>query len=169
MKRTSFADMSCSVARALEVTGEWWTYLVLRDLFQGVRRFDDLQKRSGIARNILSDRLRTLVDHGVLERRRYQERPERFEYRLTEKGIDLYPVLVALMRWGDRWSADGAGPPVVLTHKGCGHDVMPQLACPQCGEAVGARDMTWRPHPTAIPPGGVDATSAPEPVLAPSL
>lgn len=144
MRRTSFAGMPCSVARTLEVTGEWWTYLVLRDLFQGMRRFDDLQRRSGIARNILSDRLRTLVEHGIVDRRLYQAKPDRYEYRLTDKGIDLYPVLVALMRWGDRWAAGEAGPPVVLTHKACGHDVMPELTCPHCHERVGARDMRWR-------------------------
>ena len=150
MRRTSFSAMRCSVARTLEIAGEWWTFLILRDLFKGVRRFDDMQRHTGIARNILSDRLRTLVEHGIVERRRYQERPERFEYRLTEKGIDLYPVIIGLMRWGDRWEF-AAGPPVILTHKHCGHDVMPQLACPDCGEAVGARDMTWRPSPREEP------------------
>jgi DNA-binding HxlR family transcriptional regulator len=142
--------MRCSVARTLEIAGEWWTFLILRDLFQGVRRFDDMQRRTGIARNILSDRLRTLVEHGIIERRLYQERPERFEYRLTEKGIDLYPVLVTLMAWGDRWAAGEEGPPVILNHKGCGHDVMPGLSCPDCGQAIGARDMTWRPSPAAL-------------------
>lgn len=136
--------MRCSVARTLEISGEWWTFLILRDLFKGVRRFDDMQRNTGIARNILSDRLRTLIEHGIIERRLYQERPERFEYRLTEKGIDLYPVIIALMRWGDCWEADEHGPPVILTHKPCGHDVMPVLACPDCGEPVRAREMTWR-------------------------
>jgi DNA-binding HxlR family transcriptional regulator len=144
MKRTSFAGMQCSVARTLDVVGEWWSLLVLRDAFTGVRRFEDFQRSLGIARNILTDRLQTLVEQGVLDRVRYQERPERFEYRLSEKGIDLYPVLVALMRWGDRWAADEMGPPVILTHKPCGHDVMPELACPECGEAVHARAMRFR-------------------------
>jgi DNA-binding HxlR family transcriptional regulator len=144
MKRTSFAGMDCSVARSLDVVGEWWSLLVLRDAFTGVRRFEDFQRSLGIARNILADRLQTLVDYGVLERRLYQERPERFEYRLTEKGLDLYPVLISLMRWGDRWATDGAGPPMVLTHKACGHDVMPVLVCPQCGEDVQAWAMRFR-------------------------
>lgn len=144
MKRTSFAGMECSVARTLDVVGEWWSLLVLRDAFCGVRRFEDFQRSLGIARNILTDRLQTLVDDGVLERRLYQERPERYEYRLTDKGRDLYPVLLALMRWGDRWAADEMGPPMVLTHKACGHDVMPVLTCPECGEEVRARDMAWR-------------------------
>lgn len=148
MRRTSFAEMHCSVARTLEIAGEWWSFLILRDLFKGVRRFDDMQRNTGIARNILSDRLRTMVDHGIIERRRYQERPERFEYRLTEKGIDLYPVIISLMRWGDKWEFET--PPVILTHKGCGHDVVPQLTCPDCGEPIGARDMRWRPNPIAV-------------------
>jgi DNA-binding HxlR family transcriptional regulator len=89
MKRTSFATMNCSVARTLEVIGEWWTMLVVREAFNGVRRFDDFQARLGIARNVLATRLQSLVDHGILERRLYQEHPQRFEYRLTEKGFDL--------------------------------------------------------------------------------
>src|SRR5437588_10055882 len=103
--------MRCSVARTLGLVGEWWTLLVLRDSFRGVRRFDDFQRNLGIARNVLADRLATLVEAGILERRRYQERPERFEYRLTDKGRDLYPVIVTLMQWGDRWAADPSGPP----------------------------------------------------------
>ena len=150
MRRTSFSGMRCSVARTLEIAGEWWTFLILRDLFKGVRRFDDMQRHTGIARNILSDRLRTLVDHGIIERRPYQERPERFEYRLTEKGIDLYPVIISLMRWGDRWETDEYGPPVILTHKACGHDAMPVMACPECGVEINARQMTWRPSAAAV-------------------
>ena len=146
MKRTSFAAMPCSVARTLEVVGEWWSLLVLRDAFKGVRRFDDFQRSLGIARNILADRLQKLVEQGVLERRMYQERPERFEYRLTDKGRDLYPVIVALMHWGDRWAADEVGPPIVLTHRACGHDGLPVLTCPNCHEPVHARAMRWRPR-----------------------
>jgi DNA-binding HxlR family transcriptional regulator len=99
MKRTSFADMDCSIARTLEVIGEWWTMLILRESFNGVRRFDGFQERLGIARNVLAARLQRLVDSGILERRLYQERPERYEYRLTEKGRDLYPVLMSCLRW----------------------------------------------------------------------
>jgi DNA-binding HxlR family transcriptional regulator len=146
VQRTSFASMECSVARTLDVVGEWWTLLVLRDCFSRVRRFEDFQKSLGIARNVLADRLQTLVDNGILERRQYQERPDRHEYRLTQKGLDLYPVLVSLMRWGDRW-AFGADPaPVQLTHKACGHDVMPVLVCPGCHEEVDARAMSARPR-----------------------
>ena len=102
MRGISFGDMACSVARPLGVVGERWTLLILRDAFNGVRRFEDFQESLGIARNILTDRLQTLVAQGVLEKRRYQEHPERFEYRLTAKGRDLFPVLVALMQCGDR-------------------------------------------------------------------
>src|SRR5437868_2735664 len=125
MKRTSFAGMACSIARTLEVIGEWWTLLILRDAFLGVRRFDDFQSSLGIARNILTDRLATLVRHGILTRERYQERPARYEYRLTEKGFDLYPIIVGLLRWGDRWTAGAEGPPLVLEHQGCGLQVVP--------------------------------------------
>lgn len=149
MKRTSFAAMPCSVARTLEVVGEWWSLLVLRDAFKGVRRFDDFQRSLGIARNILADRLAGLVEHGVLERRMYQERPERYEYRLTAKGLDLYPVIVGLLRWGDRWAADEMGPPLVLTHKACAHEGVPVLVCPGCGEEVDAHAMRWRPREEA--------------------
>jgi DNA-binding HxlR family transcriptional regulator len=143
-----FADMDCSVARALDVIGEKWSLLIIRDVYQGLRRFEEIQQRLGIARNILTERLTRLVDEGVLERLPYQSRPERYEYRLTEKGMDAYPVLVALLRWGDRWATDDEdGPPVLLTHRGCGQDVTPVLACPACGEEVGGREMDfhWLP------------------------
>ena len=129
---------NCAVGNTLAVVGERWTLLVLREAFLGVRRFEQLQRHTGMARNILSDRLQTLVLHGVLRRERYQERPERHEYRLTEKGLDLYPVLLAVMDWGARHAGGRA---MTLTHKGCGATVMPQLACPACGDHVGARDM----------------------------
>lgn len=145
MRRTSFADMHCSIGRTLELVGEWWTMLILRDAFRGVRRFDDFQRSMGIARNVLASRLQTLVDHGILERRRYQERPERFEYRLTERGRDLYPVIVGLLRWGDRWANDELpGPPVILTHTTCAHDITPELTCPACREPIDPRSMRWR-------------------------
>ncbi len=144
MKRTSFADMDCSIARTLEVVGEWWTMLILREAFNGVRRFDGFQRCLGIARNVLAARLQRLVDSGILERRRYQERPERFEYRLTDKGRDLYPVLMSLLHWGDKWAVSEAGPPVLLTHTSCGHAPGPVLACEHCGDKLDARDVTVR-------------------------
>ena len=143
MRRTSFATLDCSIAQTLEVVGEWWTLLILRDAFQGVRRFEAFQRDLGIARNVLSDRLNRLVDNGILERRPYQSQPPRSEYRLTSKGLDLYPVLISLMRWGDRWAAGPAGPPVSLSHKECGHEGLPVLSCRHCGAEVGARDMRF--------------------------
>ena len=143
MERKSFQDMSCSVAQCLEVIGEWWTMLIVRDAFLGVRRFDDFQTRLGISRNVLAQRLATLVAAGVLERRRYQERPPRHEYVLTAKGHDLWPVLNAMRQWGDRHAAP-AGPPLVVVHRACGHKADLVLACSHCGERVGHRDVRVR-------------------------
>ena len=147
MRWNEIGDLTCSVARSLSVVGERWTLLVMRNAFLGMRRFEDFQRDLGTTRHRLADRLRKLVDNGILERERYQERPPRFEYRLTEKGRDLYPIIVSLTRWGDRWMAGKDGPPVELVHKACGKAAMPSLACPECGEPVGARDMTARPGP----------------------
>jgi DNA-binding HxlR family transcriptional regulator len=144
---SEIGDLTCSVARALSVVGDRWTLLVLRDAFLGVRRFDDFQRDLGTSRHRLSDRLRKLVRHGILERVRYQTRPTRYEYRLTEKGRDLYPIVVSLTRWGDKWMAGKQGAPLELVHKACGKKTMPALACPECGEPVGARDMIARPGP----------------------
>jgi DNA-binding HxlR family transcriptional regulator len=148
--RRWFTNETCSVARTLEIVGERWTFLVLREAFMGVRRFEEFQRNTGVARNILSARLRTLVEHGILQRRHYQDRPPRFEYRLTEEGLDLYPALVALMQWGDRHAAHPAGPPVVLEHKGCGEDSTPFQVCSVCGEPIDARAMRAKPGPGAI-------------------
>jgi DNA-binding HxlR family transcriptional regulator len=134
---------NCAVGGTLSVIGERWTLLVLREAFLGVRRFDQLQRHTGMARNILSDRLNTLVAHGILRRELYQERPQRYEYRLTEAGLDLYPVLTCLMDWGARHLGGRA---MTLTHKNCGATVMPHLTCPECGEHVQARDMRAQPR-----------------------
>ncbi len=135
MKRTSFSGMSCSIAQTLEVVGEWWTLLILRDSFLGVTRFDEWQRRLGIARNVLSARLDALVEAGVLERRRYQEHPPRDEYVLTRKGTDLAPVLDAMRVWGDRYAApDGA--PALLVHDDCGEVTAPVAHCARCGERL---------------------------------
>ena len=148
MRRTSFAEMNCSVARTLEVVGEWWTMLVVREAFNGVRRFDDFQERLGIARNVLASRLQGLVDHGVLERRLYQERPERYEYRLTQKGFDLYPVLLSLLAWGDRWATPEKGVPLRIIHE-CGNEAKAQLVCSSCGKPMSARESHGVPGPGA--------------------
>jgi DNA-binding HxlR family transcriptional regulator len=156
MPREDFLDWNCSVARAMAIVGDRWTMLVLREAFFRVRRFDDFQRNLGIARNVLTDRLNRLVEHGILRRERYQERPERFEYRLTEKGLALYEPLVAILRWGDTWLADEAGPPVELVHTTCGHLAAPHLTCSHCGERLDlARVEARRPsrRASAAPPG----------------
>jgi len=146
MRHTELHDMECSVARSWTVLGERWTMLVLREAFNRTRRFEDFQAHLGIARNVLTDRLGTLVEEGILERRPYQERPVRYEYRLTQKGLDLYPVLVAIMRWGDRYKSDDR-PPVRLVHKTCGHDAEPVMVCGHCGEELTAREVRAEPGP----------------------
>ncbi len=143
--------MDCSVAKALSVVGDRWTMLVLRETFFGTRRFEEFLTRTAAPRAILTERLKALVDEGVLDRRPMADRPDRHEYRLTEKGIDLYPVIVSLMHFGDKWLTDGeAGPPVVLQHKACGHVVMPELACPHCGAFVTARDFAASGRATTV-------------------
>lgn len=132
-------DQDCSIARSLELIGERWTLLVIRDVFMGNRRFDELQRSLGVARNVLSARLQRLLDEGILEPRVYQERPERFEYFLTEKGLDLWPVLIALIGWGDKYVTDGE-PPVVIVHKECGGRVSDRRICERCGAELDVRD-----------------------------
>jgi len=123
------------MASTLEVIGERWTILIVRDIFLGIRRFDDLQRDLGVARNILQTRLEGLVDHGILVKRPYQERPVRYEYRLTAKGADLWPVLVSLLHWGDRHAIDGE-PPVLLVHRECGGELDDRRRCVACGADV---------------------------------
>jgi DNA-binding HxlR family transcriptional regulator len=122
--------------------------LVIRDAFLGIRRFEDFQSDLGIARNVLTDRLTRLVEDGILERRRYQDKPQRFEYRLTEKGIDLWPALISLMRWGDRHAAPD-GPPMLVLHRDCGGEVDERFRCTACGVDVDARSAEARPGPGA--------------------
>jgi DNA-binding HxlR family transcriptional regulator len=133
-------DQVCSIARTLEVLGERWTLLVVRDVFNGRRRFDQMQENLGVARNVLSTRLAWLVEEGILEKRRYQERPPRYEYFLTEKGLDLWPVMISLMHWGDRHVSEGDGPPMLIRHKRCGGVVDDRGYCTECGERLNARD-----------------------------
>jgi DNA-binding HxlR family transcriptional regulator len=147
----TYDDQNCSVARALEVLGDRWTLLVIRDAFLGVHRFDDFQRDLGVARNVLSDRLQRLVDEGLLERHRYQERPERFEYRLSAKGTDLWPAIVTLMKWGDRYYAP-EGPPRLVRHRGCGGEVTANLTCATCGRSLTALDAYSEPGPGATTP-----------------
>jgi DNA-binding HxlR family transcriptional regulator len=144
----TYDNQVCSVARTLERIGDRWTMLVIRDAFLGVRRFEHFHRDLGIARNVLTDRLGRLVDDGILERHRYQDNPKRFEYRLTEKGIDLWPVLVSLMKWGDRHAAPD-GQPTLILHRGCGGAVDERFRCTACGADVDARSSEARPGPAA--------------------
>jgi len=130
--------MNCSVAQCLEVVGEWWSMLIVRDLFLGVSRFDELQSRLGISRNILRARLRRLQATGVLTKVAYSEHPPRYDYRLTEKGRDLWPVLTSMRQWGDRYGP-GGGPPVQLRHRTCGELVDAVMVCSQCAQPLGPR------------------------------
>jgi DNA-binding HxlR family transcriptional regulator len=157
VERKSFAGMHCSVAQCLEMVGDWWTMLVIRDVFIGVRRFDEFQQRLGISRNILIQRLTSLVDNGILEKRPYSEHPPRYEYRLTEKGRDLWPVLVAMRQWGDKYAAPD-GPPVVMIHKTCGNVADSVMTCSSCGETLTQRDVTAKAGPGDV--DGIVAQSA---------
>lgn len=136
MKRTSLAGMTCSIARTMDVIGEWWTPLILRDLFAGISRFEDLRRDLGIATNVLADRLATLVREGVVERVPAPGGSSRSEYALTDKGRDLYPVILAVMAWGDRWTTGEHGPPARIVHNSCGRHSMPTVVCSACGEPL---------------------------------
>ncbi len=137
-----YAEQTCSIANALEIVGERWTLLIVRDILLGRRRFDELQSSLGIARNILQTRLEHLVATDVLERRPYSEHPPRHEYFLTEKGLDLWPAVMALMQWGDRHAVPEGGPPVLVTHRDCGGAVDEHRLCERCGARLGPRDVT---------------------------
>jgi DNA-binding HxlR family transcriptional regulator len=150
MQRKSFESMNCSVAQTLEVVGEWWSVLIVRDAFLGVTRFDDFHERLGISRNILTNRLEHLLARGVLERSAYQDHPLRYDYQLTEKGRDLWLVLGAMRQWGDRWEAPG-GPPVVMEHDSCGHLGNFVAVCEHCGERIDRTKMTLHAGPGALP------------------
>ena len=139
MLQRTYDKQMCSIARSLEVVGERWTLLIVRDAFLGLRRFDEFQRSLGIATNVLTARLDLLTETGIFARRRYQERPERFEYVLTEKGRDLYPVLVALLQWGDRYVSEV--PPRLLRHGADGGKVTARVVCEVCNEEVSPFDV----------------------------
>lgn len=145
--RIDLSTFECSVARTLEVVGDKWSLLILRDAFYGVRRFEDFTRDLGIARNVLTDRLGRLVDDGVLAKRQYEDHPPRFEYRLTPKGRDLLPVILTMMRWGDTWETD-AEPPVSLVHDG--HPTHAVVTCAECGEPLTPFNVKVEPLPEAI-------------------
>ena len=147
MRQTSFASMACSMARSLELIGDWWTPLIIRDLHLGVDRFDSLAEDLGISRNLLTKRLAHLTEHAIVTRHRYSEHPPRDRYVLTEAGQALMPVLMALTAWGDRWAATGDGPPMLFRHRG--HACTLTVSCATCGEPVRPGEVTVVPGPGA--------------------
>jgi len=149
MRKTSFAKMHCSLARGLELMGDWWSPLIIRDLFLGVVRFDVLIDDLGISRNLLTQRLKALESKGLVKREAYQLNPPRYEYRLAPAGLDLVPVIVALTDWGDRWARPKEGTPILFEHTTCGHHFRPRIVCSECSDAITAD--TVRAHPG---PGG---------------
>jgi DNA-binding HxlR family transcriptional regulator len=148
MLERTYDSQVCSIARALEIVGERWSLLILRDTAFRARRFDDLQRSLGLARNVLTDRLQRLCDEGLLERRLYQDRPPRYEYAPTDKARDLFPVLGALITWGDKYYAP-TGPPRLIVHKGCGGKLVQRMVCDACGAEVTAKEAESRPGPGA--------------------
>jgi len=154
MPKQSFADIACSVARAVDAVGQRWTPLILRDLFAGMTRFEDIRRDLGIASNILAARLDDLERHGVVERRQYQSAPVRHEYVLTAKGRDLYPVIATLLAWGDKWLAESAGPPALTVHADCGHVTTAKTVCAECGGELNADNAISAAGPGAHPGPG---------------
>jgi len=145
MRQTSFEGFHCSLARTLEAVGDWWSPLILRDVFAGVNRFDDLVEDLGISRNLLTSRLRGLVEHGVLQTRPYGPHPNRVEYVLTAAGSELVVVLMAMTAWGDRWRTPPGGPPMTFEHHG--HRCRPEVTCAGCGQPVEAGQVQLRAGP----------------------
>lgn len=149
MQRTQFGEMACSIARTLDVIGEPWSPLILRDVWVGMTRFDQIQTDLGISRKVLTERLNHLVDQGVLERRPYDARP-RFEYHLTDKGLDLVELLMVMVRWGDRWLAGEAGPPVLYRHHACGEISRVEPCCSECGRPMHPGDVDLVAGPGSV-------------------
>ena len=152
MEWNEVGGLPCSIARSLAVVGDRWTLLILREAFSGVTRFDAFRSRLGVSRNVLAERLQRLVREQVLEMRPYQQGPRRFAYELTDRGRDLYPVLLSLMAWGDRWLAGPEGPPVRLVHR-CGAHVRPALDCAECGEPLRPDQVRALAGPGLLSPG----------------
>jgi|SRR5690606_15402536 len=147
MRWEELDQQPCSLARTLSVVGDRWTLLVLRECFLGVRRFDDFEQRLGVTRHVLADRLKKLVEAGVLAKVAYQERPKREEYRLTEKGLGLHPVLMSLVQWGDRYMSGAEGPPIRHRHKACGQQMHGVLVCSECGEPLAPGEVALEEAP----------------------
>jgi DNA-binding HxlR family transcriptional regulator len=157
MSPKSYDNLNCSVARTMEQIGERWTILILRDAFYGVRRFDDFQASLGVARNILTTRLNHLVDGGIMRKEQYQDNPPRHEYRLTEKGRDLIPVITTMLAWGNRWESERD--PIDLIHTDCGHSIHAVAVCSECAEPISAHNLTIDPIPRIVRERVVDTRS----------
>lgn len=149
MQRTTFSDQHCSVATTLDIIGEWWTLLILRDIFYGVCRFESLIEQLGISRKVLTIRLKRLTEEDILRKKPYQQNPRRYEYRLTPKGRDLMPVLLTMMRWGDRWLSKEGKAPVEFVHTDCKKTSIPKLVCSHCGGDLTVQNLRPQAGPGA--------------------
>ncbi len=147
MKKRNFGNRICSVARTLEILGDRWIFLIIREAFFGVRYYEKFQSNLGIATNILSDRLKILVENGIFEKQRDDRDARRIKYKFTRKGIDIYTITLSLMQWGDRYLSDGDGPPLNLYHKTCGNHLKPVMSCAHCGEPIKATDVSFENSP----------------------
>jgi DNA-binding HxlR family transcriptional regulator len=161
MLRRDYPGVDSPVAKALEVIGERWSLLIVRAIMHGNRRFGEMQENLGVARNVLSARLQRLVDEGILERRAYSENPPRYEYFLTQKGLDLWPALIALLHWGERYSPEPDAPRRLIVHKECGGAVSERGICESCGKVLTARDAIEIPGPAARPSADSAEAAAP--------
>jgi DNA-binding HxlR family transcriptional regulator len=160
MLGNEYEGQICSIARSLELVGERWSLLVVREIFHGRRKFSEMQRSLGVARNVLTARLQRMVDEGILERRPYSEKPERYEYFLTEKGLDLWPVMIALMHWGDKYEPRPEGPPSIVIHKECGGEIDDRRICTKCGKHLSVREAKAIDGPgAAAKPPAVEAAA----------
>jgi DNA-binding HxlR family transcriptional regulator len=152
MLGNDYEGQICSIASSLEAVGERWTLLVIREVFNGRRKFSEMQRSLGVARNVLTARLQRLVDEGILERRPYSDHPKRYEYFLTEKGLDLWPLMIALMHWGDKHIPLPEGRPMIVVHKGeCGGEIDDRRICTRCGKKLGVREAKAVEGPGMVP------------------
>jgi DNA-binding HxlR family transcriptional regulator len=160
MQKTSFADMHCSLGRTLELVGDWWSPLILRDLALGLSRFDELAEDLGISRNLLTMRLNAMVEGGVISRERTSSSSTRHRYALTTKGRDLIPIFAALTAWGDKWATPEHGPPIYFGHRDCCERTQPQVCCSACQQPIHPDDLTMHAGPGARPTKGTKLIGA---------